>query len=87
MRMMLVGLVALSAALFGDVRPSEATPWRPWCAIYATNSIGHECLFSSYEQCMATVRGIGGFCQQNVNPPPAGPRRRGHNDWWPVYPD
>jgi hypothetical protein len=36
---------------------------------------------------MATVRGIGGYCMQNVNPPPAGPRRRGHNDWWPFYPD
>jgi uncharacterized protein DUF3551 len=87
MRMLLLGLTALTVAVVADVRPSEARSWHPWCATYATNSIGQECLFSSYEQCLATVRGIGGFCSQNVNPPPSEPRRRGHNAWWPFYPD
>jgi hypothetical protein len=86
MRKLLLGVVALGIAVAGDLRPSEARPLRPWCAVYATNSIGEECLFDTYAQCMATVRGIGGFCRQTVYPPP-GPRRRGHNTWWPFYPD
>jgi hypothetical protein len=87
MRIMLLGLVALSVALVGDVRPSAARSWHPWCAVYATNNIGQECLFSTFEQCMATVRGIGGYCMQNVYPPSSEPRRRNHNGWWPFYPD
>jgi hypothetical protein len=54
--------------------------------VYATNNIGQECLFSNFEQCMATVRGIGGYCIQNVYPP-SSERRRQHNGWWPLYPD
>ncbi len=83
----MLGLAALGVAVVGDVRPSAARPWRPWCARYATNNIQEECLFATYEQCMATVSGIGGFCIQNVYPPPTGPRRRHHNSWWPFYPD
>jgi hypothetical protein len=86
MRKLLLGVVALGIAAVGGVRPSEARPQRAWCAVYATNSIGEECLFDTYEQCMATVRGVGGFCRRTVYPP-TGPRRRGHNDWWPFYPD
>ena len=35
------------------------------------------CGFVSFQQCMATVSGIGGFCVRNtLYQPPAGPRRR-----------
>jgi hypothetical protein len=38
----------------------------PWCAIYSGGMGGSQnCGFVSFEQCMADVRGIGGFCQQN----------------------
>jgi len=74
MRMMLIALVALVAALVGDVRPSAAREWYPWCAQYADQSNITQCLFSSFEQCLATVRGIGGSCVQNWHPAPAGPR-------------
>ena len=92
MRKLLLALFALMTAcvmLVGDPRPSAARPWRPWCALYATNNIGSECLFSTYQQCLETVRGIGGTCVQNWTPPPVGePRHRhGHNRWWPLYPD
>ena len=47
-----------------------------------------ECLYSSFEQCQATLSGIGGSCVQNWYPRPVGERRRhGHNRWWPFYPD
>jgi len=51
----------------------------PWCAIYAKDGDSH-CFFTSYEQCMATVSGIGGFCQHIASARAAPARRtlRGH---------
>jgi Protein of unknown function (DUF3551) len=49
----------------------------PWCAIYDEDGPVHNCGFTTYEQCMADVRGIGGSCKPNntyVAPP--GPHRR-----------
>jgi hypothetical protein len=34
----------------------------PWCAIYSKDGDTH-CYFSTREQCLADVSGIGGFCQ------------------------
>ena len=36
-----------------------------WCASYSGGSGGTNCGFYSFEQCRATVSGIGGFCQPN----------------------
>ena len=50
----------------------------PWCAQYAGRGMGGamNCGFSTYQQCMATVSGIGGFCiQNNTYRPAAGPHR------------
>ncbi len=50
----------------------------PWCAFLTMGDDGGatNCGFVSYEQCMATVRGMGGFCERNTQyVPPAGPRR------------
>jgi hypothetical protein len=46
----------------------------PWCAQYRGYDGGFNCGFVSFNQCMATVRGIGGFCLRNntyVAPHPA----------------
>ena len=40
----------------------------PWCAIYAKDGDSH-CAFSTQDQCMATVSGIGGFCVANASAP------------------
>ncbi len=80
MRMMLFVLAAL-VAFVGDVRPSVAHgwyPWFPWCARYADRSGITECSFVTFQQCLATVSGIGGFCMQNWYPPPPAPRRAPH---------
>ena len=37
----------------------------PWCAQYSVRGGARNCGFVSWEQCMATVRGIGGYCEQN----------------------
>jgi hypothetical protein len=37
-----------------------------WCATYRLGSTN--CGYSSSEECLATVRGLGGFCQPNPFP-------------------
>jgi hypothetical protein len=79
-----VGLVA-TAITTGN--PAKAQNY-PWCAQYSTGRSGGgmNCGFVSFNQCMATVSGIGGFCiQNNTYVPPPGPhpttrsRKRAHH--------
>jgi Protein of unknown function (DUF3551) len=54
-----------------------------WCANYSNQS-GSNCGFYSFEQCRATVSGIGGFCQRNpftVYGAAREPRRRYRRDY------
>ena len=38
----------------------------PWCAVYGGRSGGaSNCGFLTWQQCVATVSGIGGFCERN----------------------
>jgi hypothetical protein len=59
--------------------PAQAGLFRPatgrWCA---EMTIGlNDCSYASYEQCMATLSGIGGICSVNLQaPPPEPPPRR-----------
>jgi hypothetical protein len=46
----------------GIERRAEAQNY-PWCANYSKGCMS--CSFVSFEQCMADVSGIGGFCEQN----------------------
>lgn len=53
------------AAVNGLVQPAHAIEY-PWCAQYGGHGDGgRNCGFASFEQCMATVSGIGGFCERN----------------------
>jgi hypothetical protein len=65
-----LALIAAAAAL---VTPARAQNY-PWCAIYSGGAVGGgtNCGFVSYEQCMATARGLGSFCYRNTQyvPPP-----------------
>lgn len=49
----------------------------PWCAYYSGGGGGGggtNCGFTTFEQCMATISGIGGFCDRNTQfVPPPGP--------------
>jgi Protein of unknown function (DUF3551) len=50
----------------------------PWCSIYSGSMGGSQnCGFSTYQQCMENVSGIGGFCQLNYtyHPPGGAPLR------------
>jgi hypothetical protein len=55
-----ITLAALSLSI-GDAR-ADGT----WCAHYGTRGGATNCGFYSFEQCRATVSGIGGFCQRNA---------------------
>jgi hypothetical protein len=53
----------------------------PWCAYYGgRNGGGANCGFTDFNQCMATVSGIGGYCARNTQYIPfvamPGPRTR-----------
>jgi hypothetical protein len=68
------------AAMFGAASPAQAQNY-PWCAYYAMGDDGGgtNCGFVTYEQCMTTLSGMGGFCVlNNQYHPPAGPRGQHH---------
>src|ERR1700746_2296906 len=50
----------------------------PWCSYYtASGGGGTNCGFTTFQQCLDNVRGIGGFCDRNTqNQPPPRPRHR-----------
>jgi hypothetical protein len=53
-------------ALIALAAPAEAAaPVYPWCAHYMMKGAPHSCGFVSFEQCLASVRGIGGTCNRN----------------------
>jgi hypothetical protein len=60
----LLGALTLSPMLS---TASHADPYR-WCAEYAGGNRGGStsCYFVTYEQCRASVSGVGGFCRQNA---------------------
>ncbi len=55
------------AALAALLHPAAAIEY-PWCAQYGgeDGGGGRNCGFSTYEQCMATISGMGGDCQRNL---------------------
>jgi hypothetical protein len=82
-------VLALSGlALVASYEPSQAEITYPWCAQYGgVRGGGRNCGFWTYEQCMATIWGLGGYCETNAMyrgpqpgmiPPPGGvlPGRR-----------
>jgi hypothetical protein len=60
----LIALTVLTAALVASVEPGSAQ-YRPWCLRSGFSGPGW-CGFDSFEQCMASARGEGGSCIENV---------------------
>jgi hypothetical protein len=67
----MIGTICLALGLLGELAasaPARADVLYPWCAVYGGGDRGTSatvCSFTSFAQCQATVRGVGGFCQQN----------------------
>jgi Protein of unknown function (DUF3551) len=71
---LLLFMLAIGIACVGIGNRAEAQNY-PWCAQYSVgDENGLNCGFISFGQCMATVRGVGGFCiLNNTYQPPLGP--------------
>ena len=74
MKIILLSVLGITAAAAAFGTPAEAQNY-PWCAQYSGRGGGAmNCGFVSFNQCLATVSGIGGFCfQNNTYQPPPGP--------------
>jgi hypothetical protein len=76
MRLLLLVSGILAATCATGMRAEAQT--YPWCSIYSGSMGGSSnCGFSTYQQCMENVSGIGGFCQLNdwYKPPVSAPSR------------
>jgi hypothetical protein len=74
MRILLVS--AMLAAAGAMCTRADAQNY-PWCANYAVKGGATNCGFTTYEQCMVTLSGMGGFCARNTQyVPPPGPHPR-----------
>ena len=77
MRAVLLILSILIAAAGISTR-AEAQNY-PWCAHYSGGNMGGamNCGFTTFQQCLDTVSGIGGFCERNdwYKPPVPAPMR------------
>ena len=72
---MRIVILASLIALGGLSLDAPATAKEPaWCAVYRTG--GTKCRFHTHEQCMATVSGIGGFCNRSPYAEPEKPAAR-----------
>jgi hypothetical protein len=64
MRLFVFTLVAFAATICIE-KPAEAQSY-PWCAYYNRDAGGAtNCGFSTFQQCLATVSGVGGSCGAN----------------------
>ena len=64
MKLVLSALVLLGAST--ALAPLAQAQKGPWCAHYNFgNDEAVNCRFYSFQQCVADVRGVGGFCSQN----------------------
>ena len=57
MRLLILSLVVSTAAIFAETQPLSAQAGKD----FDTTS----CYFTSYQQCMATISGSGGWCYQS----------------------
>jgi hypothetical protein len=71
---LLLFMTGVLVAILCVERPAEAQNY-PWCAQYgASPSAPTNCGFVTFQQCLDTISGIGGFCvRNNMYQPPPGP--------------
>jgi hypothetical protein len=66
-------LAVLAAALSALPDRAQAERYYPWCAWY--DEWSYNCGFTTLQQCMATISGVGGLCKPNSYGPPAAKQR------------
>jgi hypothetical protein len=76
MALLMAGTIYATTACAGVFTPSTGR----FCARETTGL--NDCSYDTYEQCMATLSGIGGVCSENPQAPPpyiASPPRKRHS--------
>jgi Protein of unknown function (DUF3551) len=84
-----VALGAIAGAGLLDARTAIRADWQqraPWCAYQGGRDGGYDCGYYTFEQCMATARGLGNSCAPNPRvafdpyrqPPPRKTRNRSY---------
>jgi hypothetical protein len=58
----LLGLLCFATAM----TPRAEAQNYPWCAALNMGDVSYNCGFDTREQCMASVSGIGGWCERNT---------------------
>jgi hypothetical protein len=89
MRLLILSLVVANAALMSAADPASAqSPYSyPWCARMGTRNGPTSCYFTSREQCMTTLSGIGGYCYESpYYQPPLRARDKAANARRPRHP-
>ena len=61
---LLLFMTGVLVAILCVERPAEAQNY-PWCAYYDMFQGATNCGFSTFQQCMAAVSGVGGNCGPN----------------------
>ena len=72
MKNYLIAAAAAAGMLIGGLGGSAKADGR-WCAFYDHST--YNCGFHSYQQCLDTIRGVGGSCRPN-------PFQRGRRGQW-----
>jgi hypothetical protein len=76
-----LGTLAGTAELSGTAARADWAQAAPWCANMGGRDGGWDCGYYTFDQCMATARGLGGSCAPNPRalaapkPPPRRVRR------------
>ena len=73
MRATIATALMAGAFLLTAARPGGAAYNLPWCAQFYTQGQVKSCAYVTYEQCLATIRGVGGVCVRNAAVPPYPP--------------
>jgi len=58
-------VTVVGAELLDTGNAAMARQAAPWCAYLGGFDGGFDCSYYTFEQCMATARGLGGRCQPN----------------------
>jgi hypothetical protein len=58
-------LLATGFASLAGTAQAQSPSSYPWCGMYADKSGATVCYFATWQQCQATLRGIGGTCILN----------------------
>jgi len=84
MRLSLLTVLGVFAAIVYFAKPAVAGQNYPWCAYYDLGQFGYRsCTFSTLQLCLADVRGVGGNCGPSPYPTSPEPAsrisKRGHH--------